>query len=1084
MSNLDTDLDDIVRSYLSTHDIYKQNSYRNSILLSANRSGTTNFIKILNNIYEEGDDPVDRKNVLNLLYEVVSRTEQLFDTKAVLELLLKFLKLTICVQLSLATMRAMIERHSNSEPTFYENVQQFHEVVSHKKISEYPQKCRMDYLFISDYLVDLFISNKIDKINLKLICDEVSGERDPRNILVMFNLISKLSSVARTDEDFEYISRTISVYYPIQFEPPENDTIKITPLQLKKSLLSCFMSSDKLGPYSMEILIDSLYSEFSLSLNYTSVISDTLYFLTACKPVYHQCFNNFVGQLIQIMKIELLDNKFLEPSEPSEPSDMSSELYECGNLDQLNVSKVKEIGSKYYRTWNFVDEKVKLFGEIMRLFVDTIHEANDLIDEFLKLIAGNLYSNNSVGYLVDIMCENPKVHSKVIEFIIVPVLKNINGAETCGVNDVLNILVMFIMPKILINCESQISNSKLIESLLCLIDPEIKSDDKSDFELDTQRNVQYLKLLTLSSCIIDDKIVEKLVPFLLDKIFPSTKNNDLNDQEFEKSPTKDEELYFLECLICLYKCHKKKNVKILRSLNSICSEVTESDDFHKSLSRMSYINRNGRQINILNKMCGLFKSVLEQTGEDLLDQISQNSLEQISHSLEKSSDNLLFQLVVKILIILFKSLECLIGFKMVLDSVNEVDMSDMFISYSSLIPCAFENGCRELVLKLYTKEQLLKDLKNLILLYKDSFYNDEKNIIRVIFLTSSVPRIIKYLNEAVESDLTSINTDVTFINTDFKFINTDFRFLNVYLNKYNKENLKIQLNCGNELFSSGLELMNLESDLICGGYFKDFEKLRSFSYFNGSLLVKYALKRYKFDLTDLISKIKLLDNYRVKNLEYEDLFLLIVPISINRVKPIIKYQLIDIRKTYQDEVSGTDEKLLEFLKNKIKEDTSLVPNYQENLNDISKIELYIVLISIMLNKGEDIEVESINMIIGGINEILSMFKEIKSNNGEQNSMEWELTREYVHWCFDKYLMCLQQLLYGVVSRDSVKETHEYFGDFDNILEELINVYENNQVPFSRILTILITNSVMKISGLEMYTKQKVRTLDNIINLVN
>ncbi|XP_953821.1 uncharacterized protein TA06585 [Theileria annulata] len=1074
MSNLDADLDDIVRSYLSTHDIYKQNSYRNSILLSANRSGTTNFIKILNNIYEEGDDPVDRKNVLNLLYEVVSRTEQLFDTKAVLELLLKFLKLTICVQLSLSTMRAMIERHSNSEPTFYENVQEFHEVVSHKKISEYPQKCRMDYLYISDYLVDLFISKKIDKINLKLICDEVSGERDPRNILVMFNLISKLASVAGTDEDFEYISRTISVYYPIQFEPPENDTIKITPLQLKKSLLSCFMSSHKLGPYSMEILMDSLYSEFSLSLNYTSVISDTLYFLTACKPVYQDCFNNFVGQLIQIMKIELLDNKLLEPTGPS---DIPSELYECEELDQLNLSKVKEIGSKYYRTWNFVDEKVKLFGEIMRLFVETIHEANDLIDEFLKLIAGNLYSNNSVGYLVDIMCENPKVHNKVIEFIIVPVLKNINGAETCDVNDVLNILVMFIMPKILINCESQISNSKLIESLLCLVDPEIKSKDKLDYELDTQRNVQYLKLLALSSCIIDDKIVEKLVPFLLDKIFPSQYNIDLTDQEFDKSPTKDEELYFLECLICLYKCHNKKNVKILRSLNSICSKVTESYDFHKSLSRMSYINRNGRQINILNKMCGLFKSVLEQTGEDSLDQVSQDSLEQVSHSLENTSDNLLFQLVVKILIILFKSLKCLIGFKMVLDSVNEEDVSDMFISYSSLIPCAFENGCRELVLKLYTKEQLLKDLKNLILLYKDSFYNDEKNIIRVIFLTSSVPRIIKYLNEAVESDF-------KFLNTDFTFLNTDFRFLNVYLNKY-KEDLKIQLNCGNELFSSGLELMNLESDLICGGYFKDFEKLRSFSYFNGSLLVKYGLNRYKFDLADLISKIKLLENYRVKNLEYEDLFLLIVPISINRVKPIIKYQLIDIRKTYQDEVSGSDEKLLEFLKNKIKEDTNLVPNYQENLSDISKIELYIVLISIMLNKGENIEVESINMIIEGINEILSMFKEIKSNNGEQNSLEWELTREYVHWCFDKYLMCLQQLLYGVVSRDSVKERHEYFGqDFDNVLEELINVYEINQVPFSRILTILITNSVMKISGLEIYTKQKVRTLDNIINLVN
>eukprot|EP00375_Theileria_parva_P003787 XP_766473.1 hypothetical protein [Theileria parva strain Muguga] len=1094
MSNFGCDLDDIVRSYLSTHDIYKQNSYRNTILLSVINTGTSNFIQILNNIYDEGDDPVDRKNVLNLLHEVVSRTENIFDSGPVLDLLLKCLKLTICVQLSLATMRAVIERHSNpGAPTYYKDVQQFHDSVSLKKISEYPQKCRMDYLVISDHLVDLFTSGKINKINLRLICDEISGERDPRNILVMFDLLSKLArNVAKAPEDFECISRTISVYYPIQFEPPENDTIKITPLQLKKSLLACFISSDQLGPYSMETLIDSLCSEFSLSLNYTSVISDTLYFLRACKPVYQACFNNFVGQLVQIMKLELLDENKKIPEESGEPCSAFELPYDgedSEDIDQLTIPKVVEVGSKYYRKWNYVDEKIQLFGEILRLFVEIIHTVEEeLLNEFLKLIAGNIYSNNSIGYLVDIMCENHKAHSKVIEFIIVPVLRNviINENNTPhDVNNVLNILVMFIMPKILMNCKSQTSNTKLIQYLLYLIDPkESKLNNILQVDVVIQRNVQYLKLLTLSSCIIDNKIADHLTSFIIDKIFQSPHNiflNDIHDEvdEMVTVNNKDlEELYYLECLICMYKCHNERNLKILTFLNNICSKVVESEsDFHKSLLRISYLRRSGKQINILNKMCELFKAVLE-------------------HSSDNSSDNsLLERLVTNILKISFKALKCLIDSKSVrsLNSLEVVPGSDVFIPYSSLIPCAFEHW-KSLILNLYSREQLLEDLKNLIHLYKESFYNDEKNIIRLVFLTSSVPRIIKHLSEVVELDVGTV-------------LDEDFRFLNIYMNKCNKlkrlKSFQIELDScgnGNELsFPNTMELMNLEAELICNGYFNNFENLSSFVYFNGSLLVKYVLNKYPFDINTLLKPIKVVDNYKLKNFDYEDLFLVILPISINRVKPIIKHQIIDVRNIKRSSNENNDlvrdEQLYEFLMSRLRDDIcDLVPNYQEILfNPFSKIELYISLISLLINKGfESIEAKSMDVIIKDVREILNIFKEIRANNrgygNEKNNFEWDLTAEYVHWCFDKYLILLQELLYGIFTTHSSKENkvfNQFFkGDLEEILEDLISVYEVNQVPFSRILTILIINSVIKMESVPIDAKEKVKFSIDIIALVN
>ena len=96
----------------------------------------------------------------------------------------------------------------------------------------------------------------------------IESEKDPRNLLISFELTRLVLSILGNDEAsmktlepfIEEIFENISCYYPIEFEPPKNDKFKITSKELKDKLNNCFIASPLLSPLVFPFILEKLTS--------------------------------------------------------------------------------------------------------------------------------------------------------------------------------------------------------------------------------------------------------------------------------------------------------------------------------------------------------------------------------------------------------------------------------------------------------------------------------------------------------------------------------------------------------------------------------------------------------------------------------------------------------------------------------------------------------------------------------------------------------------------------------------------------------------------------------------------------------
>ena len=109
----------------------------------------------------------------------------------------------------------------------------------------------------------------------------VTGEKDPRNLLLLFGLARVLLlewDMGPKEADAMY--NILFCYFPISFRPPPDDPYGITPDQLKKALRACLSASSKFAPMAYPLLLEKL------SATGGSSKIDTLQTISACLPVY------------------------------------------------------------------------------------------------------------------------------------------------------------------------------------------------------------------------------------------------------------------------------------------------------------------------------------------------------------------------------------------------------------------------------------------------------------------------------------------------------------------------------------------------------------------------------------------------------------------------------------------------------------------------------------------------------------------------------------------------------------------------------------------------------------------------------
>lgn len=109
----------------------------------------------------------------------------------------------------------------------------------------------------------------------------VGGEKDPRNLLILFGIARVLLLEWHLDDaSAEAMYNVLCCYFPITFRPPPDDPYHITPDDLKRALRACMSATPAFARLALPLLIEKLGAAGGA----TKV--DTLQTLDACLPVY------------------------------------------------------------------------------------------------------------------------------------------------------------------------------------------------------------------------------------------------------------------------------------------------------------------------------------------------------------------------------------------------------------------------------------------------------------------------------------------------------------------------------------------------------------------------------------------------------------------------------------------------------------------------------------------------------------------------------------------------------------------------------------------------------------------------------
>ncbi|KAL2373193.1 DNA repair/transcription protein [Blastomyces gilchristii SLH14081] len=134
------------------------------------------------------------------------------------------------------------------------------------------------------------------------IVDLVSGERDPRNLMLIFSILRVLMVEWDITKNVQALFDSVYNYFPITFKPPPNDPYGITAQDLKTRLQDCISSTQLFAPYAFPSLLDKLDST---SLN---VKKDALNSLYACISSYDPAtLSRYSISVWDTLKFEILN---------------------------------------------------------------------------------------------------------------------------------------------------------------------------------------------------------------------------------------------------------------------------------------------------------------------------------------------------------------------------------------------------------------------------------------------------------------------------------------------------------------------------------------------------------------------------------------------------------------------------------------------------------------------------------------------------------------------------------------------------------------------------------------------------------
>ncbi|PYI25720.1 DNA repair/transcription protein [Aspergillus indologenus CBS 114.80] len=134
------------------------------------------------------------------------------------------------------------------------------------------------------------------------IVDLVTGEKDPRNLMMVFSILKVVMVEWDISNHAELLFDSAYNYFPITFRPPPNDPYGITAQDLKDRLQDCISSNSLFAPHSIPSLLDKMDSTSP------NVKRDALNALIACIESYDpNTVSRYSITIWETLKFEILN---------------------------------------------------------------------------------------------------------------------------------------------------------------------------------------------------------------------------------------------------------------------------------------------------------------------------------------------------------------------------------------------------------------------------------------------------------------------------------------------------------------------------------------------------------------------------------------------------------------------------------------------------------------------------------------------------------------------------------------------------------------------------------------------------------
>jgi DNA repair/transcription protein MET18/MMS19 len=191
----------------------------------------------------------------------------------------------------------------------YANIEIIKEVpkamIEELTIQGYQQTVRHVIFKCYETLVDKYLDvlKTIEDTFVPGFVQTVEGEKDPRNIMIIFKIIKIIVSELNYKPYVEDIFEIIFCYFPITFKAPPGNVIKITTEDLKNGLRECLVSVPELSKFAIPQLIEKLSSRLD------NTKRDALDVLIAGGDVYNfEDYSSNLDKLTEILRDEAFDN--------------------------------------------------------------------------------------------------------------------------------------------------------------------------------------------------------------------------------------------------------------------------------------------------------------------------------------------------------------------------------------------------------------------------------------------------------------------------------------------------------------------------------------------------------------------------------------------------------------------------------------------------------------------------------------------------------------------------------------------------------------------------------------------------------